>query len=113
MLTDSEALLEAGLGVASRAWTRFCGELGWTAATPARVICHQVGRVHQRRLLADLGIDEARDYPTYAFMGNTGSAAVPLTLAAAVEAGAIRQGDDVALLGIGSGLSSVMMGVRW
>jgi 3-oxoacyl-[acyl-carrier-protein] synthase-3 len=48
MLTDSEALLEAGLAVANRAWLRFQTELGWTAATPARVICHQVGRVHQR-----------------------------------------------------------------
>src|SRR5690606_11592949 len=49
MLTDSEALLEAGLEVAGRAWNRFCAELDWTSATPARVICHQVGRVHQRR----------------------------------------------------------------
>jgi 3-oxoacyl-[acyl-carrier-protein] synthase-3 len=113
MLTDSEALLEAGLAVANRAWLRFQTELGWTAATPARVICHQVGRVHQRRLLQDLGIDEGRDYPTYPFMGNTGSAAVPVTLAAAVEAGAVRPGDAVALLGIGSGLSSIMLGVRW
>lgn len=113
MLTDSEALLEAGLGVANRAWKRFQQVLDWTAATPARVICHQVGRVHQRRLLENLGVAEDKDYPTYPFMGNTGSAAVPITLAAAVEAGAISKGDLVALFGIGSGLSSIIMGVRW
>ena len=113
MLTDSEALLDAGLAVTGRAWTRFCDELAWTAATPSRVVCHQVGRAHQRRLLGDLGIPEERDFPTYHFMGNTGSAAVPITLAAAAEAGALGPGDSVALLGIGSGLSSVMMGVQW
>lgn len=112
MATDSEALLEAGLKVAGSAWERFCSELGWTAATPERVVCHQVGRAHQRRLLEQLGIDEAKDYPTYPFMGNTGSAAVPTALAAALEAGAIRKGDRVAILGIGSGLSSIMAGVE-
>jgi 3-oxoacyl-[acyl-carrier-protein] synthase-3 len=112
MATDSEALLEAGLKVAGRAWERFTGELGWTAATPERVVCHQVGRVHQKRLLEMLGIDEKRDYPIYPFMGNTGSAAVPSALAAALEAGAIKRGDRVAVLGIGSGLSSIMAGVE-
>jgi len=112
MATDSEALLEVGLNVAGRAWKRFCVELGWDAATPDRVICHQVGRVHQRRLLENLGLDEAKDFPTYPFMGNTGSAAVPVTLAAAAESGAIRAGDKLALLGIGSGLSSIMMALE-
>ncbi|MBN1403520.1 MAG: 3-oxoacyl-ACP synthase III [Opitutales bacterium] len=112
MATDSEALLEAGLKVASRAWASFCDETGWSADTPDRVVCHQVGRVHQRRLLESLGLDEAKDCPTYPFMGNTGSAAVPVTLAAAQEAGAIREGQKLAVLGIGSGLSSIMMALE-
>ena len=112
MATDSEALLEAGLRVAGRTWEDFRGELGWEARDLKRVICHQVGRVHQRRLLEQLGIDEALDFPTYQFMGNTGSAAVPTTLAAALEATAIAKGGKVALLGIGSGLSSIMAGIE-
>ncbi len=112
METDSEALLEAGLGVASRAWQSFEAETGWTAETPDRVICHQVGRAHQRRLLETLGIDEAKDFPTYQFMGNTGSAALPMSLAAALEAGALAKGQRAALLGIGSGISSIMMAVE-
>ena len=59
-----------------------------------------------------LGIDEALDFPTYPFMGNTGSAAVPSALAAAIEAGAVKKGGKVAVLGIGSGLSSIMAGVE-
>jgi 3-oxoacyl-[acyl-carrier-protein] synthase-3 len=113
MVTDSEALLEAGLKVAGNAWNRFTAEMNWTAETPERVVCHQVGRVHQRRLLEELGLDESKDFPTYPFMGNTGSAALPTALAAAIEAGAVKKGDRVALLGIGSGLSSIMAGVQY
>ena len=112
MATDSEALLEAGLRVAERAWNRFKKELGWEPEDLARVVCHQVGRVHQRRLLEQLGIDESLDFPTYPFMGNTGSAAVPSALAAAIEAGALPKGGKAAVLGIGSGLSSIMAGVE-
>ena len=112
MATDSEALLEAGMKVAGNAWNQFTNELGWSAKDLARVVCHQVGRAHQKRLLDLLGIDESLDYPTYPFMGNTGSAAVPSALAAALEANAIPQGGKVALLGIGSGLSSIMAGLE-
>ena len=50
MQTDSEALLEAGVEVAARCWARFKTESGWDEKTPDVIICHQVGRAHQRRL---------------------------------------------------------------
>jgi 3-oxoacyl-[acyl-carrier-protein] synthase-3 len=112
MATDSEALLEAGLAVAGRAWDALGRESGWDAGSLSRVVCHQVGRVHQRRLLEQLGLDESLDFPTYQFMGNTGSAAAPSALAAAIEAGAVPAGGRVAVLGIGSGLSSIMMALE-
>jgi 3-oxoacyl-[acyl-carrier-protein] synthase III len=37
----------------------------------------------------------------------------PITLARAIEDGAIVAGQKAALLGIGSGLSSLMMAVEW
>jgi 3-oxoacyl-[acyl-carrier-protein] synthase-3 len=46
-------------------------------------------------------------------LGNTGSAALPLSLSRAVEAGFVRTGDKVALLGIGSGLNCLMLGLEW
>lgn len=112
MLTDSEALLEAGLKVAERAWASFIQESGWTSETPDRVICHQVGRAHQKRLLASLGISESKDFFTYPTLGNTGSAALPFTLAEALSNGVLSKGSKAALLGIGSGLSSIMMAVE-
>ena len=47
------------------------------------------------------------------YLGNTGSAAAPITLARAVEAGAVKTGDPVAILGIGSGINCIMLGVEW
>jgi len=38
---------------------------------------------------------------------------VPITAARAAEAGVLRAGDRVGLLGIGSGLSCMMLGIEW
>ena len=50
---------------------------------------------------------------TYEFLGNTGSAALPVTLAHLAENKEMNAGDKIALLGIGSGLTSIMLGVEW
>jgi len=113
MQTDSEAMLHAGVALAERTWAAFCARLGWSAATPDRVVCHQVGAAHQRLLLDTLGIDREKDFVSYPEFGNTGSAALPLTLALADEAGAVEAGDHVALLGIGSGLNCLMLAAKW
>ena len=42
-----------------------------------------------------------------------GAAALPLTTAIGIERGYVRPGDNVALLGIGSGLNCMMLGVVW
>lgn len=113
MLTDSEELLVAGIGVATRAWERFVEATGWTAATPDRIITHQVGKAHSRELFNALGLDLAKDYTTFETMGNIGSVSCPITLARAMEDGAFGPGQKAALLGIGSGLSSLMMALEW
>ena len=113
MLTDSEELLVAGIGVATRAWARFTETTGWTVDTPDRVITHQVGKAHTRELFAALNLDLAKDFSTFETLGNVGSVSCPITLARAIEDGAYAPGQKVALLGIGSGLSSLMMAVEW
>jgi 3-oxoacyl-[acyl-carrier-protein] synthase-3 len=114
MVTDSTALLRAGVALAGRAWARATEELPrWSASTLEAYICHQVGRPHLGALSEALGIPLERCFPTYARHGNVGPAAVPFTLARAVEAGAVRPGDHVALMGIGSGLNVSMMSVTW
>jgi acyl-CoA:acyl-CoA alkyltransferase len=110
MQTDSEQLLMAGLALARDTWGAFTAEQG---SQFARYICHQVGSTHRRKLYETLGLDEAKDFSTFEYLGNTGSVALPVTLAKAIEAGAVREGDRVGLLGIGSGLNCLMLAVEW
>jgi len=113
MQTDSEQLLLAGVQVALDTWNLFEKETGWTRETPNRFICHQVGSTHRRKLYETVGLDLNRDFSTFETLGNTGSAALPTALALAVEQGAVKPGDKVALLGIGSGINSLMLAVEW
>lgn len=113
MLTDSEELLVAGIEVAGKTWSRFKSETGWAEETPDRVICHQVGSMHRLKLFESLGLDLERDYSTFPEFGNMGSVSLPFTLARAVGDGQVKKGDKVALLGIGSGISCMMLAVEW
>ncbi len=111
MSTDAEALLEAGNALAARTFELFRSELDWPA--PDRVVTHQVGSAHRRRLLETLGLPAEIDFPTLAEHGNVGSVSLPLSLSLAVEAGFVRSGQRLALLGIGSGLGCLMLGLEW
>lgn len=110
MQTDSEQLLVAGVGLARETWADFSAEHG---ATFDRFICHQVGSVHRRKLYETLGLDLAKDFSTFETLGNTGSVALPATLATAIQQGAVRAGQRVGLLGIGSGLNCLMLALEW
>lgn len=113
METDSEAMLHAGCALAQETWGALEAELGWTRETPRRVFTHQVGSAHRRLLFESIGLDEALDYPTLPTWGNVGSVSLPLSLALAQDRGAVSAGDTLALLGIGSGLNCLMLGVTW
>lgn len=113
MSTDSEALLQAGNALAARTFVDFRAELGWEQGDVDRYVTHQVGSAHRRLLLSTLELDPERDFPTFATLGNVGSAALPMSLSLAVDAGHVRAGHRVALLGIGSGLHCMMLGLRW
>ena len=56
---------------------------------------------------------QQRDFTTVEWLGNTGSVALPITMALGVEAGRVSAGDKIALLGIGSGINVLMLGVEW
>lgn len=113
MTTDSEALLMAGIAAGKATFAGFLREVGWQPAELSQTICHQVGSAHRKLMLSELGLDAQRDFATFPTLGNTGAAALPSALALAEEAGRLRSGDRVALLGIGSGINVVMAGVEW
>ena len=113
METDSEALLKAGVKLASDNWEKAKAVLKWQNSDVNKIIPHQVGTAHRLAMLTHLGLPTDRDFQTFEQFGNTGSAALPLTLMKASEAGFLNAGDKVALLGIGSGLTSTMLGMEW
>ena len=61
----------------------------------------------------NVGLDIEKDFSTLEFLGNTGSASLPVTFAMGIEKGTLKKGDKAALLGIGSGLNCLMMGIEW
>lgn len=113
MSTDSEALLHAGVRLARKTWEQTKTELGWSNSDVTRTVTHQVGKAHRNLLLEQLELPFEIDYPTVEWMGNTGAVALPTAAALGVESGFIKPGDRIALLGIGSGLNSMMLGVEW
>jgi 3-oxoacyl-[acyl-carrier-protein] synthase-3 len=113
MQTDSEQLLVAGVTLASATWADFTRETGFNAENTNRFICHQVGSVHRRKLYETLGLDLVKDFSTFATLGNMGSVSLPATLAIAAKEGQVKSGDRVSLLGIGSGLNSLMLALEW
>jgi 3-oxoacyl-[acyl-carrier-protein] synthase-3 len=113
MQTDSVAVLKHGVALGQRTWSLFLEHLGWSAGAVDRVICHQVGSGHQEAILKSLAVPKEKDYTTYRFLGNMGTAALPVTAAIAAERGVLKPGQRVAFLGIGSGLTCLMLGLEW
>ena len=113
MATDSVAVLKHGVHLGQQTWQLFLAEMGWTPAQIDRVICHQVGSGHQDAILKSLQVPVDKDYTTYRFLGNMGTAALPVTAAIAADRGVLKPGQRVGFLGIGSGLTCLMMGLEW
>jgi 3-oxoacyl-[acyl-carrier-protein] synthase-3 len=113
MWTDSESLLREGVATAAEAFPQFLDSVGWRGAAIDRTFCHQVGRAHRKLLLDALGLDPAADTTTLEWLGNTGSVALPITAAVGIERGHVTAGERVAMLGIGSGINVVMLGLEW
>jgi 3-oxoacyl-[acyl-carrier-protein] synthase-3 len=113
MQTDSEALLHAGIDLAAETWDDCRRALAWQNADVHKAFTHQVGKAHKRLLYERLDLDPAIDFATVEYLGNTGAVALPMTAAIGIENGHLQPGDNVALLGIGSGLNALMLGMRW
>jgi len=113
METDSEAILKAGIKLAHANWEKTKSILYWNNIDVDHIVPHQVGSAHRLAMLSLLELPLNKDFQTFELYGNTGSAAVPLTLIKAAEEKVFKAGDKIALLGIGSGLTSTMLGLEW
>jgi 3-oxoacyl-[acyl-carrier-protein] synthase-3 len=113
MQTDSERLMREGIATGVATFETFLAETGWRRDDLDKTFCHQVGLAHRKLMIESLGLDAAADFATVATLGNTGSVALPLTLALGLEAGHVKSGDNLALLGIGSGINCLMLAAQW
>jgi 3-oxoacyl-[acyl-carrier-protein] synthase-3 len=113
METDSEELMKSGVALAQKTWEETKQELGWNNEDVDCFVGHQVGVAHDTLLKQTLKLDTCPTFTTYEYLGNTGASALPITLNIFDEQKNIPRGSNVGLLGIGSGLNSIMLGVKW
>jgi 3-oxoacyl-[acyl-carrier-protein] synthase-3 len=113
MFTDATAALKHGVALGRDTWKDLLAGLNLRAEDFTKTICHQVGSTHRKTILEALGVPESKDFPTYEYLGNMGTAALPTAAAIADEREFLLPGDTVAFLGIGSGLNTIMMGLKW
>ena len=113
METDSETLMREGIATGVDTFRDFLGVTGWTVDDIDKTFCHQVGSAHRKLMIESLGIAAETDYTTFQWLGNTGSVALPITMAIGLEKGHVAAGDNVAMLGIGSGINCLMLAVQW
>ena len=113
MATNSHELMVRGIAVAGHMWRKLKDVAAWTESTPDVICTHQVGKTHSELLYQSLGLDRAKDFSTFERLGNCGSASLPATCAMAAEAGRLRPGAKLALLGIGSGINCCGLAVQW
>ena len=78
----------------------------------SKLVCYYC-RKNCKLMYENVGLDIQKDFSTLEYLGNTGAASLPSTLALGAEKGLLESGDRIALLGIGSGLNSLMLGVEW
>ena len=113
MNTDSEALMRNGIATGQETWTRFLSNINASGDDIDRTVCHQVGVAHRKLSLESFGVSPENDFMTFPWLGNTGAAALPISMAVALEEEFITPGQTVGMLGIGSGINCLMLGVDW
>ncbi len=113
METNSEELLYRGVETAFLTWEDFSRRSGWGKGEIDRFFCHQVGSAHAKLLFERLGLETKKNFETLATLGNVGSVSAPITMAMAIEQEVFGPGQKAALLGIGSGINCMMLGIDW
>jgi 3-oxoacyl-[acyl-carrier-protein] synthase-3 len=113
MKTNSSKLLRAGMEVISVNWEQFKEELGWDSGSVDRLFAHQVSERQRQIGLRALGLSEKVDFPTLHYLGNIASVSAPICMAIAKEQGVIQEGERLCLLGVGSGVNSIILGIQW
>ncbi|MBN1680367.1 MAG: ketoacyl-ACP synthase III [Anaerolineae bacterium] len=88
-------------------------QIGLEPADLSLVIPHQANQRIMDYVSKTLKIAPEKVYSNVANYGNTSAASIPLALAEAVEAGRVRPGDLIAMVGFGGGLTWAATIIEW
>ena len=113
MRTNSTELLHEGMKVIALNWELFKKQMNWDAQSIDKLFTHQVSEKQRQIGLQILGLEERIDYPTLHTLGNIASVSAPISMAIGRENGFLDDGDRVCLLGVGSGVNSIILGIQW
>lgn len=93
--------------------TKSMNHAGVTADDIALVVPHQANIRIIQAACERLGIPMERAATVLHRTGNTSSASIPLAFADALEAGRVKKGDLVLLVGFGAGMTAASAVIRW
>ena len=105
--------MREGCVIGAANFEQYLRELNWSRDDIHKTVCHQVGPTHSKAMFEALKMDNSNDFTTVELLGNTGSVALPITMAIAAEQSHFATDDNVGMLGIGSGINCVMLGCKW
>ncbi len=99
------AVMKFAVKAMADASRRVIEKAGVTWDDIALVVPHQANYRIVDSALKRMGVNEDKVYLTLEKYGNTSASCIPVALAEAVEAGRVRKGDKVVLVGFGGGLT--------
>jgi len=113
MKTQANELMQEAAKLAKTTWSEFKKEIQWQDKDIHHIFSHQVGRTPREEMIKALGVSADKDYFTFDHLGNMGSCALPITFAIGIEKRQVKKDDHVMLMGFGSGINCLFLGVTW
>ena len=102
---QGRAVLKHAVRVMGPFLDAFFARLGWDRSAIDRVVPHQASRMGLSQCTSRWGFRDEQMVLNLPTRGNCIAASIPLALAEAVQAGVVRRGQRVLLVGTGAGLS--------
>lgn len=113
MTTDAPKVLEAGLTLAMKACNRMKEVQNWGLSQFDEFAIHQVSKSLTNAFLKVSGIDATKVLRTYPEFGNMGSVSLPFTISKLEETDRLVAGKRLLMIGVGSGVNSMVIDVQW
>jgi 3-oxoacyl-[acyl-carrier-protein] synthase III len=113
MTTEANKLITSAAKVGGRTFKEFAEKVGWQRDDIDHIFCHQVGKPINEAFYRELGLDMAKEFTIYRDYGNQTSAALPSALVIGSQEKQMKAGEKVMMLGFGSGINAMFIGIEW